>query len=209
MRWPFFASKAKQSTSVAAPISPLTTELIDDRVGLVRGVVRLDLLRLGPVAHDERAGVAHAVGAHRADVMVAERRSGGADDPEGRPLEVKRPQPGMVEPEGRGPFEVGAADRDVDRTARAHSRGEDALEAGLGQRLPLRLATLPERRPRRRRASPMPGQARAWCEWAWSSARPPAGGIKAGEGNLPGWTFTMEFNRCATVCHEGREHSSV
>ena len=94
-----------------------------DRVRLGGDVVRLDLDGLGPVAHDERARVAHPERPDRADVVVADRRPGRAGDAEGQPLEVDGAQAGVVEPERLDSVEVGPAQREVDRLARGRSPG--------------------------------------------------------------------------------------
>ena len=80
----------------------------DDRPGLLRRVVRLNLDRLRPVSHHDRPRVAHAVGSDRPQVVMPQRHIRPGRDPEGQVLDVDRTKSGMIEPEPACPFQVGS-----------------------------------------------------------------------------------------------------
>ena len=67
---------------------------------------------------------------------MSDRRPRRADDLERQPFEVKGPEPRVVEPEGRRPFEVGPLDRHLDRLPRAHPAREDVLDRRVRHRRP-------------------------------------------------------------------------
>ncbi len=138
----------REAIDVGRPDLAVDDRVERDRVRLRGGVVRLGLVRLGPVADDDRARVAHAERPGRADVVMTDRRPRRGDDAEGQPLQVEGPQARVIEPERFHPVEVGPADRDVGRAPRGDARREDALDVRLRQGRPLLPPTLAERRPR-------------------------------------------------------------